>query len=59
MLTSANWIWGSQRTVRSSILTFVPPFVDFDVEDSLMAAIPLELLTGYEDTMDSDIEDTS
>ena len=35
------------------------PFVDFDVEDLLMAAIPLELLTGYEDTMDSYTEDSS
>ena len=59
MLTSAKWIWKSQRTVRSSILTFMIPFADFEVEDSLMAAIPLELLNGYEDTMDSDIEDTS
>ena len=38
-------------------MTSVMPLVDFDVEHSLMAAISLELLTGYEDTMDSDIED--
>lgn len=38
---------------------FCNAIFDFDVEDSLMAAIPLELLTGYEDIMDSDIEDIS
>ena len=38
---------------------FCDAIFDFDVEDSLMAAIPLELLTVHEDTMDSDIEDTS
>ncbi|XP_068754402.1 uncharacterized protein [Montipora capricornis] len=32
---------------------------DFDVEDSLMAAIPLELLSVDEDTMDSDMEDSN
>jgi len=32
---------------------------EFDVEDSLLAAIPLELLIGYEDTINSDIEDIS
>ena len=38
---------------------FCDAIFDFDVEDSLMAAIPLELLTVHEDIMDSDIEDTS
>lgn len=32
---------------------------DFDVEDSLMAAIPLKLLSVDEDTMDSDMEDSN
>ena len=38
---------------------FCDAIFDFNVEDSLMAAIPLELLAVYEDTMDSDIEDTT
>ena len=38
---------------------FCDAIFEFDVEDSLMAAIPLELLIGYEDTIISDIEDIS
>lgn len=37
---------------------FFDAIFDCDVEDSLMAAIPIDLLTLYEDTMDSDIDDS-
>ena len=33
---------------------FCDAIFDFDVKDVLMAAIPLELLTVHEDSMDSD-----
>ena len=44
---------------QQSYFDYFDAIFDFDVEDSLMAAIPQELLTVHEDTMDSDIEDTN
>lgn len=44
---------------QESYFDYFDAIFDFDVKDSLMAAIPQELLTVYEDTMDSDIEDTN
>lgn len=43
---------------QESYFDFFDVIFDFDVEDSVMAAIPLEVFTVYEDAMDSDTDNS-